>query len=312
MKDIAIYGFGKLGEGILKGLIDRGISVYHDSYNGPNDNESIVDYENIQVDILNSSKLKNSLYNKDLKNDVGYIIVTLVGSVLEKEIDFLLSLDIPLIILSTKYDEALISEKAKKAEVKVLMSQNMAFGIVDFWNRIERMDKLDESIQIAANVIESHQSPKADISGSAIKALTLFKDKGFNVTFPEEGSFKIGEDGQSGSFTWLRTKKSQIDAGISEEYLSGHGYHIIKLVFEIYDFNFIRTLSKYFSSLEKYSIEGIFNFSVHYEEKNVFIIHNINGRDIYTDGVVKSIDFLETKTNGIYSAIDVINSIASE
>jgi dihydrodipicolinate reductase len=307
MKDVLLYGVGKLGESILKGLIDRDISVYHESYNGPNDKENVLDYNGVIVDILNSSKLKNNIYNKELKEVVSYIVVTLVGSVLEKEIDFLLSLDIPLIILSTKYDEKGIKQKALNANVKILMSQNMAFGIVDFWDRIKNMDILDPTLKIDATVVESHQSMKADISGSAMTALKLFENKGFNVTFPENDSFKVGEDGKSGSFTWLRNEESQIEAGIPEEFLSGHGYHIFELKFEIYDFNFIRSLFKYFSSLENYSIEGVFEFNVYYEDKSLYIIHNINGRDIYTDGVVKSINFLEDVDLGVYSAIDIIS-----
>ncbi len=307
MKSVLLYGFGKLGVSIVEGLIDRNIKVYHESYNGPNDTEYVFDYNGVIVDIFNSTKLKNNIYKKDLKEVVSYIVVTLVGNVLEKEIDFLLSLDIPLVILSTKFDSESVKEKALTAKVKVLMSQNMALGIVDFWNRIEKMDRLDPSFKIDATIIESHQSMKQDIIGSAMTVLKLFKDKGFNVTFPDNNTYIVGNDGKSGSVTWLRSEKSQIEAGVPEEFLSGHGYHIIELKFDIYDFNYIRSLFRYFSSLKDYSIENVFDFDVYYEDKSLYIIHNINGRDIYTDGVVKSINFLETVDSGVYLAIDIIS-----
>jgi len=314
-KSIMVYGVGKLGESIIRGLIDRNIKVFHESYNGPNDNEYIIDHKNVLVDILNSSKLKNNIHNKELKNQVSYIVVTLTGEILEKEIDFLLSLDIPLIILSTKFDEKLVVQKANAANAKVLMSQNMALGIIDFWNRIQKIPSVpDEVSEIYFYAIESHQNAKADISGSAIKALELFRDKGVCAFFDEEErkSFQKGIDGEYGCIQCIRTEEVQLnELKVPKEYLSGHGYHTFSLFPEKWDDNsvkYLNSLYNEFKTLESYSINGVFEFKVFLEQDNgLIIVHNINGRDIYTDGVVKSINFLEKQANnGIYTAIDVI------
>jgi len=314
-KRILVYGVGKLGDSIIKGLIDRDMKVFHESYNGPNDKEYIIDYKNVLVDILNSSKLKNNIYNKELKKQVSYIVVTLTGAVLEKEIDFLLSLDIPLVILSTKFDEKVISQKAIDANVKVLMSQNMALGIVDFWYRIQKIPSVpEESSEIYFFAIESHQNAKADISGSAIKALEYFVDKGVCAFFDDEDkkSFKKGVDGEYGCIQCIRIEETQLnELKIPKEYLSGHGYHTFSIFPEMWDdvtTKYLSLLYREFKSLESYTIEGVFEFKVFLEQDNgLIIVHNINGRDIYTDGVVQSIKFLEKQIKGVYTAIDIIN-----
>jgi len=314
-KKILVYGVGKLGESIIKGLIDRKIEVFCESYNGPSDNEYVIDHKNVLVDILNSSKLKNNIYNKELKKEVSYIIVTLTGAVLEKEIDFLLSLGIPLVILSTKFDEKKISQKAIDANVKILMSQNMALGIVDFWNRIQKIPNVpDNSSEIYFFAIESHQNSKADISGSAIKVLEYFRSKEICIFFDEEDkkSFKKGVDGEYGCIQCIRTEEVQLnDLKIPKEYISGHGYHTFSLFPEVWDdisSKYLSLLYREFKSLESYTIDGVFEFKVFLEQDNgLIIVHNINGRDIYTDGVVQSIKFLEKQKQGVYSVIDIIN-----
>ena len=314
-KGVLVYGVGKLGESIIKGLIDRGIKLFHESYNGPNDKEYIIDYKNVIVDVLNSKKLKNNIFYHNLKEQVSFVIVTLTGDILEKEIDFLLSLEIPLIILSTKFDEESISKKAKNAGVKILMSQNMALAIVDFWNRIEKIPKVPDTLdEIYLFVIESHQNSKADISGSAIKALNLFKQKDLFVMFDEQDkkAFVKSIDGEYGCIKCIREENTQLTyMNIPKEYLSGHGYHTFSIFPEVWNENTVKYLNSLyleFKTLTEYSIEGIFEFNVYIEQdEGLVITHNINGRDIYTDGVVKSIDFLNKQKKGVYSAIDIIN-----
>jgi 4-hydroxy-tetrahydrodipicolinate reductase len=314
-KGVLVYGVGKLGESIIKGLIDRGIKLFHESYNGPNDKEYIIDHKNVIVDVLNSKKLKNNIFHHNLKEQVSFVIVTLTGDILEKEIDFLLSLEIPLIILSTKFDEESISKKAKNAGVKILMSQNMALAIVDFWNRIEKIPKVPDTLdEIYLFVIESHQNSKADISGSAIKALNLFKQKDLFVMFDEQDkkAFVKGIDGEYGCIKCIREENTQLTyMNIPKEYLSGHGYHTFSIFPEVWNENTVKYLNLLyieFKTLTEYSIEGIFEFNVNIiQDEGLVITHNINGRDIYTDGVVKSIEFLNKQKKGVYSAIDIIN-----
>jgi len=251
--------------------------------------------------------------------ETDYILVTCPGDALEENIDSLLSLKKPMIILSTKYDEELISSKASNAGVKILMSQNMAFGIVDFWNRIDSIDDVPVTEEISVFVQESHQKAKADISGSAIKVLNLFESKGFLVYFDDNDkeSFKPGIDAEYGCISCIRAEKTQLEKlNVPEEFLGGHGYHTICLFPEIWNnesVKYLSTIYNLFKSLENYTIEGVLDFKVFIEQdEGLVIVHNINGRDIYTDGVVKSMQFLENANVGVYSAIDVINAIASE
>ena len=143
---VAVYGCGRLGMEVLEGLALRGVPLYNFSYgieierevcnfNGLiyfymhyyNTKTESKEYRfkflsNIQVvDIVDSSILRNLDDKNCLIKYVNSIVVILTGDVLLKEIDFLLTLKIPLVICSIDYDKDLIRKKSSETSVSVFL-----------------------------------------------------------------------------------------------------------------------------------------------------------------------------------------------
>ncbi|MCK4927094.1 MAG: dihydrodipicolinate reductase, partial [Candidatus Aenigmarchaeota archaeon] len=115
-------------------------------------------------------------------------------------------------------------------------------------------------------VKESHQDGKADTSGTAKAVVGYFNELGIPF-YPEQ-------------IIMVRKPIEQIELGVPEEYLGGHGWH------------------KYTFVSEDETV--LFEFT-----------HNINGRDIYAAGTIDAIRYLDKKVaegaeGKIYSMIDVL------
>lgn len=112
VKGVAVYNYEQLGKEILYSLAMKKIVLHHESYMGTLDNEDFSErFGNQFVDIVQPTKFGDIDVIENLKNSVSCIIVTSKGPILEKEIGFLLSLDIPLIIYSKGYNKELLLNK---------------------------------------------------------------------------------------------------------------------------------------------------------------------------------------------------------
>jgi len=321
-KGVMVYGHGKLGEAVLVGLDKLGVKLYQFAYNGPCDDIMTNTYGKQIVTIVDSSELKNISeqgYKKVLlqaiHRTVSHIIVTLPGKILEQDIDFLLRLGIPLIICSTGYNENIIRQKTIKAGVTVVMSQNMVLTIIALWNIIKNLQKAPGQIRVYLR--ESHQPPKADVSGSGVTTLELCREKDFIVDFDKSAvEFEKGKDGSCGCFTWLREEESQIYLGVPEEFLDGHGYHTFRFECpcstsqELDDY--MRDFYDSLKELEKDSVEGVFKFHVSLTRRGIVVTHNINGRGIYPFGIYECMKHADVSDVGVYSGIDVVNAKTTE
>ncbi len=318
MKKVMVYGAGNLGLSVLIGLANRGVELYRYAFTNVSNLGKELTCNNQEVEILSCDDLRLAEIKYEVYEEVSYIIVTLTGDVLEKEIDFLLTFDIPLVILSTKYDVARVKGKVVNACGRAVISENMALPIVDFWDRLSNLKNVPESVTLYVNVLESHQSKKADISGSAIKVLDILEKKGFVFEFTETDKEKYKEDvdGTYGCINCLREELSQEHFGIAKKYLSGHAYHSFWITSYVKDEKTIDYLNYVFDtlhSLEAQTIPDVIDIQVELSDFDdrieLYISHNINGRDIYSDGVVRCINFLqETMQTGAFSGIDVVNS----
>jgi dihydrodipicolinate reductase len=321
MKKVMIYGVGKLGFSLLEGLSAKKIELYKYSYTGDDFQEKEFEFNGQKVLICSSNVLGIDERVTDIMENVSVIVVTLAGNVLEKEIDFLLTLDIPLIILSTQYDVEMVRQKAIIDNVTVVMSENIALPIVDFWDRLENLVDFDNKSKLKISITESHQSSKSDISGSAIKVLDLLKAKGLSVDFSDKDrlKYKVGLDGNYGCISCLRNNVTQETYGIPVEHLSGHAYHSFWFYCENInnekcdDYIYLEYMFDVLRTLVNYSIPGILDFDVNlteYDEQIVLdVTHNINGRSLYSDGVEQCIKFLQDPTHtGVFSGIDVVKA----
>jgi 4-hydroxy-tetrahydrodipicolinate reductase len=116
-------------------------------------------------------------------------------------------------------------------------------------------------------VKESHQSWKADTSGTAKAMIRYFNRLGIDFT---ENDIQKERNPEIQKTVW----------GIDDKYIDGHGWHTYTLDAE--------------------------NNSARFE-----ITHNINGRDIYAEGTLDGVIYLNDKlakkaTGKVFSMIDVL------
>ncbi len=312
MKKVAIYGAGNLGKALIYALHEKGFFIYDHAYNAEGSQEEHLKLDDREIEIVNSDLLRNDVINNCMREFVDCIVVTLPGKALEEEIDFLLEFKIPLIIMSTQYDVEKVTKKLQDSGISAVISENMCFGIVDFWKRLTGLPKLKDDILISIDVVESHPEFKADISGSAIKVLEILKDKGFQVDFSKQDreAYKDGVDGYYGCIHCLRDKTTQESYGVPEEYLMSHAYH--SYFFNVQDSDeksiaYLNQLYHIFIAFVRYNIPGVFEFEVELNDNSLDLTHNINGREIYADGVARSIEYLDVH-KGVFTGIDVISA----
>lgn len=307
---VAIFGLGKLGNVVLCELSKRDdITFYNHQFIEGENYHLVLPSTDVCVDVVDSSILNTLDEQRNFIKDVDVIVVTVTGKVLEKEIDFLLGFRIPLVICSTNYDVELIKQKAADACVSVLISDNFALPILDFWQRIQSLKELPLGLTPRLHVIESHQSFKKDFSGSAIKAMLFFLNRGFQVDMPDEKDYKNGQISSSGSLVSIRSKSESLKLVVPEQFLDSHAYHRFFIHFDTQgideNIEYVEYFLQHFKSLEESSISGVLDFQVNLLKNGVEIIHNINGLGIYSIGIVKAVKFIDMN-KGEYTGLDLL------
>ena len=146
------------------------------------------------------------------------------------------------------------------------------------------------------SISESHQEPKKEISGTAVRIEEYSKKAGAKENSPIEV---------------IRDPQIQKQMGITEEYLNGHGWHTYKFFVDGHDLEHVNdlseTLSKLFYRITKSklntekkngkitnrwtnqtkTLEVIFEIKV--ENSEITFTHNVNGRVPYIDGLFETV-----------------------
>lgn len=178
-------------------------------------------------------------------------------------------------VMGTTGGERGTKEKPGKLELSVINSDisaviapNMAKQIVAFQAMMQYAAENFPDVfkDYTLEIVESHQKGKADTSGTA-KAMVGYFNK-LGIPFKPE------------QIEMIREPDDQLNMGIPEEHLKGHGWHTYTL-----------------KSGDK---TALFRFT-----------HNVNGRDIYASGTLDAIVYLDKKIKEgnkgrVYSMIDVL------
>ncbi|MBL7196365.1 MAG: dihydrodipicolinate reductase, partial [Desulfobacterales bacterium] len=176
--------------------------------------------------------------------------------------------NLPFVMGTTGGDRKLLEDTIKKSSIPAVVAPNMAKQIVGFQAMMEYGAKSFPDLfkGYSLQVKESHQKGKADTSGTAKAMIRYFNE--FGMPFNEE-EIIMERDPETQKVKW----------GISEEYLSGHGWHTYTLISE--------------------------DQTVRFE-----FTHNVNGRDIYAKGTLDAISYLykrieEGAKGRMFTMIDV-------
>ena len=189
-------------------------------------------------------------------------------SVVNPNADFYCRHNLPFVMGTTGGDRTALEQRVKDSDIVAVIAPNMAKQIVAFQAMMKyAADNFPGAFnRYSLEVIESHQKGKADTSGTAKAMVGYFNTLGipFNVE----------------QIKMIRDPQQQVAMGISEEALTGHGWHTYTL------------------KSEDGSV--LFRFT-----------HNVNGREVYAAGTIDAIKYLSGKISAgekgkVYSMMDVL------
>jgi len=237
--------------------------------------------------------------------------------------DFYCRHGLPFVMGTTGGDRKALEQRVKDSQICAVIAPNMAKPIVALQNFMGEYatSHIDELRGCDLRVVESHQQGKKDTSGTA-KAMVQYFNK-MGIHFDVKDIFMI------------RNSEEQLAMGVPSEHLGGHGWHTYTLkptsplsscVAEEFERALMLNLFMNNPALKGYKIS---NGEKHYEtsavspDGNVLlstgrtnegyftITHNINGRNVYVDGTLDAIRFLDKKVKAgekgkVYSMIDVL------
>ncbi|VVS93958.1 dihydrodipicolinate reductase C-terminal domain-containing protein [Desulfoluna spongiiphila] len=262
---------GKVATTILAHAInDERFTVVPYSLTGP-DTEKSVRVNGTDITLV--SPEERSAVLKTIKETYGpFVTVDYTHpSAVDANVAFYCAEDLPFVMGTTGGNREQIRADVTDSAIPAVIAPNMAKQIVGLQAMIEYGAKnfpgLFKDFQMT--VKESHQSWKADTSGTAKAIIRQFNLLG--VEFTEADIDKV------------REPEAQKAMGIPEEHLDGHGWHTYTLC----------------------APDGSSEFG---------ITHNINGRDIYAEGTLDAVAFVEKKRlAGIkghcFSMIDVLKNL---
>lgn len=172
---------------------------------------------------------------------------------------------------TTGGDRKALEERVRNSDVSAVIAPNMAKQIVAFQAMVQYAAQAFPDVfkGYTLEVVESHQKGKADTSGTAKAMVQYFTAMGMPFT-PEQ-------------IVMVRDSEKQLQMGVPQEHLGGHGWHTY--------------------TLRSHDGTVLFQFT-----------HNVNGRDVYALGTLDAIRFLDRKVNEgskgqVYSMVDVLRGV---
>ncbi len=170
----------------------------------------------------------------------------------EANIEWYCSKGIDFVMGTTGVSMSRLAEEVRDARICAVAAPNMAKQIVALQAMMEFGSQAFPGCfaGYSLRIVESHQQGKLDTSGTA-RAMVAY----FNA---------LGVDFDVDSIVKIRHRDDQLEMGVPESALGGHGWH-------------------------EYSLESP-DGTVH-----VRLVHNVNGRDVYADGTLDAVRYLHAK-----------------
>lgn len=230
---------------------------------------------------------------------------------------------------TTGGDRKALEQTVIDSQTVAVIAPNMAKQIVALQKLMSDFAESNQGLfdGYELKIEESHQSGKADTSGTAKAMVGYFNKLGISFT-PDK-------------IKMIRDPQVQRKMGIREQFLDGHGWHNYEILPGNYSSSrmlgellwdkleeFVGPNSKVFEgykftrynpenaiAFERTSTHGNVTFAVAlgYVTGRVTITHNVNGRGIYAAGTMDALRFLREKVAAgergkVYSMIDVLNA----
>ncbi len=250
-------------------LKDERFEVIPASLTGPDISEKTFNIDGTEFSLVKPEDRKNST-DSLLKNEGAFITIDYTHpTAVNDNVKFYCDNNLPFVMGTTGGDRELIRERVLNSSIPAVIAPNMMKQIVGLQAMMEYAAKTFPGLfkGYSLDVVESHQSWKADTSGTAKAMIRYFNDLGIDFT---ENDIKKERDPEVQKNEWK----------IPEEYLDGHGWHTYTL-----------------DSADKTA--------------RFAITHNISGRDIYAEGTLDGVVYLQGKIakdikGSVFSMIDVL------
>lgn len=239
------------------------------SFTGPDIKESAVSIASTDITLVKPGERLDTIRRiSETKGDFITIDYTHPSAV-NDNVEFYCKNNLPFVLGTTGGDRNFIRDLVIKSPIAAIIAPNMVKQIVGLQAMMEYAAETFPGLfnGYSMNVVESHQSWKADTSGTAKAMIRYFNRLG--VDFTEEQIQKERDP-----------EKQKNEWNIPEDYLDGHGWHTYTL-----------------DSPDKTA--------------RFAITHNINGRDVYAEGTLDGVLYLQKKldqgaSGTVFSMIDVL------
>jgi len=187
------------------------------SLTGPEIEENSVEIDSVNIDLLKPQDRDNEIKSiKDLEQDfisVDYTHPTAVNL----NAKFYCKNNLPFVMGTTGGKRKELEKEVLKSSIPAIIAPNMGKQIVGFQAMMEYAANTFPDLfkDFSLTILESHQSTKADTSGTARAMVSNFNKMG--VAFTED------------EINMERNPELQKSLGIPEEYLKGHAWHTYSL-----------------------------------------------------------------------------------
>lgn len=257
---------GKVSTVVAEHIVkSNDLSLYPYALTGQEVNQSKINVGGLEVSLIKPTERDALLASEDRP----YISVDFTHpSAVNSNAEFYCRNGLHFVMGTTGGDREALEETVRNSNIIAVIAPNMAKQIVAFQAMMKyASDTFPDAFKgYSLEITESHQKGKADTSGTAKAMIGYFNSLG--IPFIKD------------QIRMIREPSEQLDLGVPEEALTGHGWH---------------------------------NYTLKSEDGSVLFqfIHNVNGREVYADGTLSGIRFLAQKIESgekgkAYSMIDVL------
>jgi len=231
-------------------------------------------------------------------------IIASVWGWVEKALEDFGSKNIPTVLLSTAYREELLN---KYTNVPILKAPNLALPIVEL---IAIFEAFTDFSLMRMEIHESHQPGKQDASGTARKIIKIINEKGGDFDFQSCNSYNpnewISNFGDLISYRWNASKR----LWVPDQHIKGwHWYHTYDRIFgqgKNYE-EFKRKIEAWYNKHKDSNLTW-FKAGLNFKRNYFNFFHNVDGREIYADGLREILPWFLEQEAWIHEVTDYLKN----
>ena len=236
-------------------------------------------------------------------------IISCISSGVDKALKEFSQRNLPTVLLSTWYHKDLLR---KYTNIPILKAPNVALPIVELMNIFEEFESF---LGMDITIDESHQPGKVDPSGTARQIIDIINSKSGDFNY-DKSDYKPDE---GISYLWDLTSyrwNASVDFWVSQEHVeSWHAYHKYRVEGSILGSDFRKFEERIKNWEEKYQDHnftwlqvGLSKGVVRNATQAIHFFHNVDGREIYADGLREMLPWFLQQWTWIHEVTDYLKT----